>query len=43
MKQLLAVSQKNKQNRKSCYILQFTGKFRILTNFTSRLVAVNKN
>ena len=35
MKQLIAVSQKNKQNRKSCSTLQFTGKFQILINFTT--------
>ena len=43
MKQLIAVSQKNKQNRKSCSILPFTEKFQLLTSFTSRLVPVNPN
>ena len=43
MKQLIAVSQKNEQNRKSRSILQFAGKFQILTSFTSRLVPVNTN
>ena len=36
MKQLMAVSQKNKQNRMLCSILQFTGKFipqNLLENF----------
>ena len=41
MKQLIAVSQKNEQNRKSRSILQFAGKFQILTSFTSRPVPVN--
>ena len=43
MKQLIAVSQKNKQNRMLCSILQFTGKFQHLTSFPSRLEPVNTN
>ena len=52
MKQLIAVNQKNKQNRILCSILQFhwkiyfpklTGKFQLLPNFTSRLEPVNTN
>ena len=41
MKQLIAVSQKSKQNCMLCSILQFTGKFQLLTSFTSRLAPVN--
>ena len=37
MKQLIAVSQKNKQNRMLCSILQFTG------NFTSKNLLENIN
>ena len=52
MKQLIAVSQKNNQNRMLCSILKFywkiyfkklTGKFKLLTSFTSKLVPVNAN
>ena len=43
MKQLIAISQKNKQNRMLCPILQFSGKFLLLTSFTSRLAPVNTN
>ena len=51
MKELIAVSQKNKQNCTLCSILRFTGnftsknvleKFQLLTIFTSRLVPVNQ-
>ena len=44
MKQLIALSEKNKQNRVLCPILQFQNfrKFQLLTCFT-RLVAVNTN
>ena len=41
MKQLIAVSQKNKQNRMLGSILQFTRKFQHLASFTSRLAPVN--
>ena len=43
MKQLIAVSQKNKQNRMLCSILKFSEKFQLLISFTSRLAPVNKN
>ena len=43
MKQLIAVSQENKENRLLCFILQFSGKFQLLTSFTSRLAPVNTN
>ena len=43
MKQLIAVSQKNKQNGKLYSILQFTVKFQLLTGFTSRLMPVDTN
>ena len=46
MKQLIALSQKNKKNRVLCPILQFQNllvKFQLLTSLTSRLVPVNTN
>ena len=43
MKQLFAASHKNKQNRMSCSIPQFSGKVHLLTSFTSRLASVNTN
>ena len=43
MKQLIGVSQKNKQNRMLCSILQFSEKCQLLTSSTSKLVPVNAN
>ena len=43
MKQLIAVSQKNKQYRMLCSVLQFSGKLQLLTSFTSTLAPVNTN
>ena len=43
LKELNAVSQKNKQNRMLCSILHFSGKSQLLTSFTSRLAPVNTN
>ena len=51
MKQLIVVSQKNEQNRVmfhptiywKIYFQKLTGKFQLLTSFTSRLVTVNTN
>ena len=43
MKQLIAVSQKNKQNRTLCSTLQFTGKFtskNLLVNFNFKQVSL---
>ena len=43
MKHLIAVGQKNEQNRMLFSILEFSGNFQLLTSFTSRLAPVNIN
>ena len=43
MKQLIAVGQKNEQNRMLCSILEFSGNFQLLTSFTSILAPLNTN